>query len=103
MSKPFAKKFYASRAWKECRESYIHKVQGLCERCLKRGKVVPGKILHHTNYLTPENINDPQVSLNHEHLEFVCHDCHNDEHMSLGEPVREGLMFDESGDLVREM
>lgn len=94
--KPWAKKFYASKAWKMCRLSYIDKVFGQCERCGK-----PGKIVHHTVYLTPENINDPYTSLNHELLEYVCQDCHNGEHHgSAEEVVEEGLMFDAYGNLV---
>jgi hypothetical protein len=95
--KPWAKKFYASKAWKECRSSYITKVFGLCERCSK-----PGKIVHHTVYLTPDNIDDPNVSLNHRLLEYVCQDCHNQEHHGSAEQLIEpGLMFDSGGDLVQ--
>jgi len=94
--KPWARRFYNSKAWKLCRESYISKVFGLCERCGK-----PGKIVHHKVYLTPLNIDIPDVSLNHELLEYLCQDCHNKEHHGSAEPlVREGLMFDEYGNLV---
>lgn len=96
--KPWAKKFYNSTAWKTCRLSYIAKVFGLCERCGK-----PGKIVHHTVYLTPYNINDPDVSLNHALLEYVCQDCHNGEHHgSSEEVVGEGLMFDSEGNLIQK-
>lgn len=95
--KPWAKKFYNSKAWKECRASYIVRVHGLCERCSK-----PGKIVHHKKYLTPYNINDPNISLNHNNLEYLCQDCHNDEHHGEGEVVGRGLMFDEEGNLVQK-
>ena len=99
--KPFASKFYRSTAWKKCRESYITSVHGLCEKCLERGLYTPGKIVHHTVYLTPENIDDPAISLNHELLEYHCQDCHNREHHRTKEVVAKGLMFDENGDLIK--
>jgi 5-methylcytosine-specific restriction enzyme A len=96
MAKTWAKKFYASKAWKLCRESYIAKVHGLCERC--EGV---GKILHHTEYLTPENITDPNVSLNHDKLEYLCQDCHNREHHEKHSPTMWGVVFDMNGNPVR--
>ena len=104
MSKPFAKKFYNSTAWKRCRESYIISVHLLCERCMGNSKHVPGYIVHHKILLTPLNIDDPMISLNHEHLEYLCVECHNDEHGvgSSGKVVREGLKFNEYGELVRD-
>ena len=76
----FAEKFYKSVAWKKCRESYVKRVGGLCERCLARGLYVPGVIVHHKRHLTPENINDPTVTLNLDNLELLCRDCHGDQH-----------------------
>ena len=101
MAKEWARAFYKSRAWRQCRESYIVSVHGLCESCQKKGIIKPGKILHHTVYLTPTNINDPYVSLNHALLRYDCQDCHNKEHHGDdAEAVRDGLCFDESGQLV---
>jgi 5-methylcytosine-specific restriction enzyme A len=69
---------------------------GICDRCGG-----PGKIVHHIEYLTPDNINDPYVSLNFDKLELHCQDCHNREHHGSSSVVREDVMFDENGDLVR--
>lgn len=70
--KDFAYSFYRSAAWKKCRQSYIDKRilidGGLCEECHERA----GYIVHHRTLLTPANIRDPEVSLNHANLEFVC-------------------------------
>lgn len=93
--KPFAKKFYRSAAWQRIRKQKIIMVHGLCERCSE-----PGKIVHHKVLLTAQNINDPAISLNLELLEYLCQECHNKEHMGSSEPVEDGLMFDEYGDLV---
>jgi hypothetical protein len=81
--KEFAKSFYCSKAWKETRKAYAKSKGGLCERCLKKGLYVPGVIVHHKVYLTPDNINDPAVSLNWNNLELVCRDCHAQEHDGL--------------------
>lgn len=78
--KPYAKAFYRSAAWEACRKAYIKSVGGLCERCLKAGRYTPAVIVHHIIYLTPENINDPRVTLNFANLEALCQECHNREH-----------------------
>ena len=100
MAKPYAKKFYNSKAWKECRSSYITKVHGLCEHCLIKGKHVPGYIVDHIEEITPVNINNPEITLNHNTLQYLCLDCHNKKTFGGSQVVREGLMFDEEGNLV---
>jgi hypothetical protein len=94
MAQDFAKAFYNSKAWKDCRDGYIKSVFGLCERCPK-----PGYIVHHIIELTPENINDPDITLNWDNLEYLCLECHNSAHGDSG-VVREGLIFDECGQLI---
>ena len=80
MAKEFSESFYNSKAWKVCRKSYIaDRVLvdgGMCERCHKH----LGFILHHKKLLTPNNINDPDVTLNAENLEYLCKACHDEEH-----------------------
>lgn len=101
MAKEFAKRFYKSREWQSCRESYIAKRikidGGLCERC----KDLTGYIVHHKKYLTPGNINNPDITLNHCNLEYICKKCHDNEHYydmhKLGDaPVQ----FDETGQII---
>lgn len=75
MSKQFAREFYNSTAWKQCREAYKHKVAYLCERC---GEV--GEIVHHKIRVTPETIQNPAVLLNFDNLELLCRRCHEKEH-----------------------
>lgn len=94
--KPFAKKFYKSTRWKKCRDSYYVSQHGLCERC--KG---PGKIVHHKEYLTPYNIDDPNITLNFDNLELHCQDCHNKEHHERYGVTRDDVKFDENGDLVQ--
>lgn len=96
MAKEWAKWFYKSKAWLDCRAGYITSVFGLCERCQ-----APGYIVHHKILLTPKNINDTEVTLNWDYLEYLCLDCHNREHHGSSEVViREGLVFGINGDLV---
>lgn len=78
--KPYATAFYKSQAWKNCRAAYVHKVGGLCEKCLSRGQYVPGVIVHHKTPITPDNINDPMITLSFDNLELVCRACHAEEH-----------------------
>lgn len=77
MAKSWAKAFYKSKTWQLCRYSYIAKRikidGGLCEVCHEN----PGHIVHHKVTLTTENINDPDISLNHELLSYECKDCHD--------------------------
>ena len=45
--KPYAEQFYKSKQWQDCRNSYMKKVGGLCELCLKEGKITPAEEVHH--------------------------------------------------------
>lgn len=94
VAKEWAKSFYKSKAWRDCREAFFISKHGLCERCGE-----PGKIAHHKEYLTPDNINNPNVTLNWENLELVCATCHNNEHHST-DVTAEGLCFNKYGELV---
>jgi 5-methylcytosine-specific restriction endonuclease McrA len=96
MAREFARKFYNNKTWKKCREAYKQSVYGLCERCGQ-----PGDEVHHKIYLTPENINNPDITLNWDNLELLCATCHSIEHnRKEKEVVREGLTFDSNGDLI---
>lgn len=80
MQRSFARSFYNSVAWQKCRDGYRTEKGGLCERCLANGRIVPGEEVHHRIYLTPDNLNDPAISLNWDNLELLCKDCHLEEH-----------------------
>ena len=79
MAKEFAKPFYNSMAWQKCRASYIAYRQsidgGMCETCHEE----VGVIVHHKEWITPDNINDPDITLNHDNLKLDCWVCHNKE------------------------
>lgn len=80
MDREWAKAFYISQPWRQCRAGYIKSVGGLCERCLERGIYTPGAEVHHKIKLTPRNVSNPDVALNWANLELLCKDCHMEEH-----------------------
>ena len=84
--------FYRSKDWTACRAAYIKKVNGLCERCLADGHVVPGRFVHHKIYMDEQTIKKPELSLSFDNLECLCQDCHNREHF--GEKKIERWRFD---------
>jgi 5-methylcytosine-specific restriction endonuclease McrA len=93
--KDYAKKFYTGKAWRDTQAAYMVSQQYVCERCGNMARVV-----HHKNYITPQNIHDPAITLDWENLEALCMDCHNAEHGSA--PVcAKGLRFDRNGNLVK--
>ena len=76
----FAKAFYKSKAWQRCRDGYAASAGGLCEDCLAKAVYRPGEIVHHMIELTPDNINNPAVSLSWSNLRLLCRDCHAKRH-----------------------
>lgn len=98
MARDFSRSFYNGKAWKKCRQSYIEStIDRLCERCGE-----PGEEVHHIIYLSPSNINNPEITLSHDNLELLCQSCHSREHNSNNQDdVREDVMFDSNGDLIR--
>lgn len=82
MSKDYAREFYNSTAWKECRESYKKYRHGLCERCLAAGRYNPGVVVHHIQPITPTTVSDPEITLSFDNLQLLCVQCHADMHGS---------------------
>ena len=80
MAKPFARKFYSSKAWQSCRNEYAKRRQHLCEDCLRRGIYTPGTIVHHKIELDPITIERPEIALSFDNLELLCRDCHAARH-----------------------
>ena len=93
MAQSFAKAFYNSKSWEQCRNAYIVSVYGLCEQCNK-----PGFICHHKTKLTPSNINCPDITLNFDNLTYLCLTCHNEAHGKVR--IERRYMFDSSGNVI---
>lgn len=103
MARDFATDFYHSPAWKRTRDSYMRLGQGLCEPCLRKGRYTPAAIVHHKVHLSPQNINDPKITLDYANLERVCRECHADKHPEIyGESRlrKPRCAFDEDGNVV---
>lgn len=94
----FSSKFYKSALWRKCRQQYIDSRiiidGGLCETCHSR----LGYIVHHKTWITPENINDPNVTLNQDNLKYDCLVCHNKESEKEEQPK---YIFTDNGDVVK--
>ena len=96
--KKYAEKFYKSDAWKKCRLAFIASLPDkTCPRCKER----KGKIVHHKKEITPENINDPMITLNFENLEYICQTCHTQEHLK-DKSTKDDVTFDEDGNLIKK-
>ena len=80
MARDFAKKFYSSKQWQDCRNGYMKRAGYLCEDCMKRGIYKPGVEVHHVEELTPMNIHRPEVALSWDNLACLCKECHHARH-----------------------
>ena len=74
----YAETFYKSFAWQQCRDSYARSVGYLCEECGAAGEIV-----HHIKHITPDNINDPNITLGFDNLQLLCRDCHAKKHKKI--------------------
>lgn len=43
-------------------------------------RTAQGYIVHHKTEITPDNINDPDITMKMSNLMYLCHDCHNKVH-----------------------
>ena len=103
MAKGWAKKFYNSKAWKDCRAAYISKRTlidgGMCEKCHE----FAGYIVHHKIALTVSNVKDPDIALNPCNLAYECKRCHDMEEghyldsIGVSKPY---AIFDASGNMI---
>ena len=59
-------------------------------------------IVHHKTYLNDENIYNPEITLNENKLEGICINCHNREHFKKNNAIRNDVMFDENGNLIKK-
>lgn len=97
MAREFSKKFYNSKQWINCRKSFIsYRITidgGMCQHC----KNELGYIVDHIEEITPDNINNPDITLNHNNLQYLCLVCHNKK--TFGREVESNYYFDEDGQI----
>lgn len=96
----FAKAFYKSSQWRNVRGYCMIRDHYLCVKCGE-----PAAEVHHIVHLSPQNINDPSISLNPDNLISLCRKCHFEEHRgehSFGRKNEEEnpYEFDENGQIV---
>lgn len=97
MARKFAKSFYNSKVWKDCRNAYKAFRLGICERCGSAS----GTEVHHKIELSEDNIGNPQITLNFDNLELLCRTCHSQHHNRKYPSCRSDVCFDEFGYLIR--
>ena len=73
-------KFYTTRSWRKSRDSFLKEKGGLCEVCLSKGIIEPAVHVHHKTHITPENLKDPMITLDHGNLMALCEECHQEQH-----------------------
>jgi len=80
MAQEFSRGFYNSKVWYRTRNAYYKAKGGLCEECYRNGLINEGEIVHHKIHLTPDNIDNPLISLDWNNLELLCRECHEKIH-----------------------
>lgn len=100
---------YNKTYWKKNSKAFALSKNCICERC-GRSVYVSGittylpkekrlrYVVHHKEYLNDANINNDEIALGWDNLELLCINCHDIEHNE--QPTRNGLMFDENGNLI---
>lgn len=78
--KEFASAFYSGKTWQDTRNAYKKYKHGLCELCLMEGKYNSGEIVHHRIPLSPDNINNPSITLDWSNLQLLCREHHSQIH-----------------------
>lgn len=94
IAKEFSRRFYNSSAWVNTSKAYKNHKFGICEKC---GGV--GEEVHHIIPLSPNNINDPLISLSWDNLMLLCRSCH-ELIEEKAKPTIDGIVFTEDGQVV---
>lgn len=80
MAQAWAEKFYHSKRWKDAREYTLMRDNYMCQA---EGCFHPAEEVHHIIHLTPENIDDPDISTNPDNLVSLCRACHFKQHKKI--------------------
>ena len=95
MAQTWAEKFYNSKEWEKVRELARIRDNYLCQVCGR-----PSDIVHHITMLTPNNIDNHNISLNLDNLMCLCINCHNKIHAGGTNKNGKIPVFDANGDMV---
>lgn len=102
--KPWQKRFYNSKPWKECRKVVCERQHYFCADCIEHGDIESIGEVHHLIELNESNVNDPSVSLDPDKCVGLCIKCHNRRH-GKGYKKRDQstrVWFDEQGRPMRK-
>ena len=91
---PAIERFYTTTAWRKCRAAVLEENCGLCQVCMSKGLIEPAVHVHHKVPLTPDNIDDPRITLDSSNLMALCEECHAEMHM------KRRWRVDESGHVI---
>jgi len=75
MAREFSRNFYRSKEWQNTREFVLMRDRFLCVKCGK-----PAEEVHHIIHLSPDNIWNPEITMDPQNLVSLCKDCHFAEH-----------------------
>lgn len=80
-----------TRRWRQLRQRTIEAASGLCQRCLREGRVSGATEVHHIRPV--ESVRDPLVmerlAYDPANLMALCHRCHQEIHSEMGKGSRE--------------
>ncbi|MDE6479257.1 MAG: HNH endonuclease [Muribaculaceae bacterium] len=78
-------KLMNTRKWRALRMATMKRSNGLCEQCLKEGRVSAATEVHHIRPI--ESVKDPivmeQLAYDPGNLAALCRQCHHDAHVLL--------------------
>lgn len=80
----WADRFYRSKRWKDFRLALIRERGIRCEMCGKMMRSEADIQADHIQELTPESVNDINVSFNPANIQLLCADCHSKKHKRFG-------------------
>lgn len=78
---PALREFYSSIQWRRCSEVVKREAGYVCQDC--GGTYGPGNEVHHIQKISPENITDPNITLNKDNLVCLCRHCHIQRHKQM--------------------
>lgn len=71
---------YHTTEWERVRQYVIQRAQGLCEECLRQGRIEVGTDVDHIQPLTENNWQDWNIAYNPDNLQLLCKQCHAAKH-----------------------
>lgn len=71
---------YRTAEWEKVRQYVIQRAHGLCEECLRQGRIEAGVDVDHIVPLNDQNWKDWDVAYNPDNLQLLCRQCHAEKH-----------------------